>query len=225
MFSFNGKPKQVNFNQNTNNVQTQPLQIGITGGIGVGKSIVCKIFETLGVPIYDADSRAKAIMTTDGILVEQIKKEFGNLAYHTDGALNRTYLAETVFSNAEQLAKLNAMVHPRVGIDYRQWYLAQQAPYVMREAALLYESGAYATCNKVIVVTAPIELRINRVLVRDAHRTRKQVEEIIAKQLPEENKIGRADYIIYNNETQPLLPQVLHLHQQFLTLNTPLQHE
>jgi dephospho-CoA kinase len=201
------------------------MQIGITGGIGVGKSMVCKIFETLGIPIYDADSRAKAIMTTDGILVEQIKKEFGSLAYHTDGLLNRTYLAETVFANAEQLAKLNALVHPRVGIDYRQWFLAQQAPYVMREAALLYESGAYATCDKVIVVTAPLELRIARVLARDTHRTRKQVEDIIAKQLPEENKIGRADYIIYNNDTQPVLQQVLELHQQLLTLNTPQHHE
>jgi dephospho-CoA kinase len=201
------------------------MQIGITGGIGVGKSMVCKIFETLGIPIYDADSRAKTIMTTDGILVEQIKIEFGNLSYHSDGTLNRTYLAETVFSNALQLGRLNALVHPRVGIDYRQWYLAQHATYVIREAALLYESGAYATCDKVIVVVAPLELRINRVLSRDTHRTRKQVEEIIAKQLPEENKIGRADYIIYNNDTQPLLPQVLQLHQQFLTLNIPLQHE
>jgi dephospho-CoA kinase len=201
------------------------MQIGITGGIGVGKSMVCKIFQTIGIPIYDADSRAKTIMTTDGILVEQIKKEFGSLAYQADGALNRAYLAETVFANTEQLVKLNALVHPRVGIDYRQWFLAQQAPYVIREAALLYESGAYATCDKVIVVTAPLELRIARVLARDKHRTRKQVEDIIAKQLPEENKIGRADYIIYNNDLQPVLQQVLELHQQLITLNTPQHHE
>ncbi|MCU0382658.1 MAG: dephospho-CoA kinase [Cyclobacteriaceae bacterium] len=206
-------------------MQTQPMQIGITGGIGVGKSMVCKIFQTIGIPIYDADSRAKTIMTTDGILVEQIKKEFGSLAYQADGALNRAYLAETVFANTEQLVKLNALVHPRVGIDYRQWFLAQQAPYVIREAALLYESGAYATCDKVIVVTAPLELRIARVLARDKHRTRKQVEDIIAKQLPEENKIGRADYIIYNNDLQPVLQQVLELHQQLITLNTPQHHE
>ena len=206
-------------------MQNKPLQIGITGGIGTGKSLVCKIFASIGIPIYDADSHAKALMTTDGILIEQIKEEFGSLSYNSQGELNRAYLADKVFSNEEKLKRLNELVHPRVGIHYRHWYLNQQGPYVVREAALLFESGAYATCDKVIVVTAPLALRMKRVLQRDTHRNRKQIEEIISKQLPEENKIGRADEVIQNDENHFLIPQVLHLHQKFIQLFQSTIHE
>lgn len=206
-------------------MQNKPLQIGITGGIGTGKSLVCKIFAVLGIAIYDADSHAKAIMTTDGILIEQIKEEFGSLSYNEKSELNRAYLAEKVFTNEERLKRLNELVHPRVGIHYRQWYLSQKGPYVMREAALLFESGAYATCDKVIVVTAPLSMRIKRVLQRDTHRSQKQIEEIISKQLPEENKIGRADELIHNDENHFLIPQVLHLHQKFIQLFQSTIHE
>lgn len=196
----------------------KPLQIGITGGIGSGKSLVCRIFMLLGVPVYDADSRAKSIMTTDGILVSQIKKEFGVLSYGADGAVNREYLAEHVFKNPEKLKLLNSLVHPRVGEDFKNWVNAQGSAYVLKEAALLFEAGSNAALDKIIVVSAPETLRINRVLQRDKHRTAQQVEDIIHNQLKEEEKLKLADYIIVNDESKPLIPQVLDLHKQFLSM-------
>lgn len=194
-----------------------PLQIGITGGIGSGKSLVCKIFNMLGVPTYDADSRAKILMTTDGILISQIKKEFGSLSYDADGTLNRKYLGETVFKNEEKLNRLNALVHPRVGEDYISW-VRQQAnvKYVLKEAALLFESGSNKSLDKIIVVTAPETLRVQRVLKRDPHRTIEQTKGIIRAQMADEEKTKKADYVILNDEATLLIPQVLNLHQQFI---------
>ncbi len=193
----------------------KPLQIGITGGIGSGKSLVCHIFSLLGTPVYDADSRAKAIMTTDGILVSQITKEFGVLSYRADGAVNREYLAQHVFNDAEKLKTLNALIHPRVAVDYERWVSEQQTAYVVKEAALLFESGSYRALDKIVMVSAPEALRITRVLQRDKHRTAQQVKDIIRNQLNEEEKLKRADYILYNNESQLLIPQVLELHALF----------
>ncbi|RAW03301.1 dephospho-CoA kinase [Pseudochryseolinea flava] len=195
-----------------------PLQIGITGGIGSGKSLVCKIFRVLGVPTYDADSRAKDLMTTDGILVSAIKKEFGELSYDQHGALNRQYLADRVFNRKEELAKLNSLVHPRVGIDYTRWSEAQKFPYVLKEAALLFESSAYKSLDKIIVVSAPNEIRMARVLGRDKHRTAEQIASIMRNQMPEDDKLARADFVITNDETHPVIPQVLDLHRRFLML-------
>ena len=194
------------------------MLIGITGGIGSGKSLVCRIFNILGVPVYDADSRAKSIMTTDGILVSQIKKEFGVLSYRADGAVNREYLAEHVFSNPEKLKLLNSLVHPRVGEDFKQWVNAQNSAYILKEAALLFEAGSNTALDKVIVVSAPETLRIKRVRQRDSHRTTQQVEDIIRNQLKEDKKLKLADYIIINDESKPLIPQVLDLHKQFLSM-------
>jgi dephospho-CoA kinase len=194
----------------------RPLQIGITGGIGSGKSLVCKIFNTLGAPTYDADSRAKMVMTTDGILVDAIKKEFGVLAYDAKGVFNREYLANRVFNQPDKLKRLNELVHPRVALDYEQWVGSQaDVKYVLKEAALLFESGSYQSLDKIIVVTAPETLRVQRVLVRDPHRSIEQTKEIIRNQLAEEEKIKRADYVIANDETTLLIPQVLKLHLQF----------
>lgn len=195
------------------------LQIGITGGIGSGKSLVCKIFSCLGVPVYDADSRAKSIMTTDGILMGQIKSEFGSLSYHSDGTLNRDYLRQVVFSDAARLKKLNAMVHPRVASDGEQWAAGHSnQKYVLREAALLFESGAYLRMDKVIVVTAPEHLRVKRVLQRDPQRTHAEVLTIIGNQMSDEDKVSRADFVLLNDETELLVPQVVKLHQHFLGL-------
>lgn len=195
------------------------LQIGITGGIGSGKSLVCRIFETLGISVYDADSHAKELMTTDGILVNEIKKEFGTLSYNPDGSLNRAYLARTVFNDEKRLATLNRLVHPRVGVDFKAWAdQKKHHPYILKEAALLFESGTSQSLDAIIVVHANIELRINRVLKRDVHRTREQVLAIIAHQMPEEEKLKRADYVIRNDETTLLIPQVLKLHHDFNSL-------
>lgn len=193
-----------------------PLQIGITGGIGSGKSLVCRIFQQLGAPVYDADSHAKGLMTTDGILVSQIKKEFGDLSYRPDGALNREWLAAHVFSDSAKLEKLNSLVHPRVAADYDEWLQAHRnEPYVLKEAALLYESGSYRLLDKVVVVSAPEDIRKKRVLKRDVHRTVEQFNGIVEKQLPEDEKLKRADYIIVNDDATLLIPQVLKLHEEF----------
>lgn len=201
-------------------MRSKSLQIGITGGIGSGKSIVCKMFSCLGAPVYDADSRAKSIMTTDGILIAQIKKEFGDLTYRSDGSLDRAFLSRVIFENEEKRNLLNQMVHPRVAADTERWLEQNQgASYVVREAALLIESGAYQRVDKVVLVTAPEELRIKRVLARDPHRLREGIRKIIATQLPDEEKKKVADVVVYNDETQLLVPQILLLHNQFLKLN------
>lgn len=195
---------------------SKPLQIGITGGIGSGKSLICKIFGCLGVPVYDADSHAKELMTTDGILISDIKKEFGVLSYSVDGGLNREYLSKKVFNDPERLRTLNALVHPRVGHDFNRWVEQRRGyPYVLKEAALLYESGGYKSLDKVIVVYANEALRIQRVLKRDPHRTADQVRAIIRNQMPEEEKLKRADFTVRNDETTLLIPQIVSLHQRF----------
>jgi dephospho-CoA kinase len=195
-----------------------PKQIGITGGIGAGKSLVCRIFNTLGIPVYDADSRAKSVMTTDGILITQIKKEFGVLSYHADGSINREHLAEA-FKSPERLKALNQLVHPRVAYDYKQWVSEQQTTYVIKEAALLFEAKSNIGLDKTIMVYAPMELRIKRVLQRDTHRNRQLVEEIIKSQMPDEEKLKLADFVVTNDDTQLVIPQVLALHDQFLKLS------
>lgn len=197
----------------------KPLQVGITGGIGSGKSLVCRIFLCLGIPVYDADSHAKKLMTTDGILVSNIRKEFGELSYNTDGSLNRKYLSVTVFNDAKKLETLNSLVHPRVASDYAQWVNEHRHhPYVLKEAALLYEAGSYRQLDKIVVVTAPDELRIERVVRRDPHRSREQIRAIIGQQMSQEEKMKRADFVVDNGETTLLIPQVLGLHESFFAL-------
>ncbi len=194
-----------------------PYQVGITGGIGSGKSLVCKIFQCLGVPIYDADSHAKALMTTDGILIANIQKEFGLLSYNTDGSVNRSYLGETVFNDPKKLNTLNSLVHPRVKEDYLQWIREKgHHQYVLKEAALLFETGSNKELDKIIVVHAPEALRIKRVLSRDAHRSEELVKEIMKNQMAEDEKLNRADFVLYNDENRLLIPQILELHQMFI---------
>lgn len=193
------------------------LQIGITGGIGAGKSLICKIFSTLGIPIYDADSRAKWLMAHDNSLVQQIKDAFGDDAYLANGEVNRQYLAKKVFHDGNQVKLLNSLVHPKVGEDSIQWteQWRGKVPYVIREAALMFESGSYKRMDKNITVFAPIDIRVKRVLIRDPQRDEHQVRAIINKQMSEEERQKLADYVITNDESQMLIPQVLHLHEQF----------
>jgi dephospho-CoA kinase len=198
----------------------RPLQIGVTGGIGSGKSLVCRIFHQLGVPVYDADGRAKELMVTDSILVGQIKKEFGTQAYSSDGSIARTILAQTVFNDPAKLEKLNRMVHPSVVEDYNHWVEQHQdKPYVIKEAALIFEAGSWKGLDKVIVVSSPEALRLKRILSRDIHRTINDVEAIFRNQMPEAEKLKRADFVITNDESRLLIPQVLQLHEQFVRWN------
>jgi len=196
----------------------KPWQIGITGGIGAGKSTVCRIFSALGVPVYDADSRAKSIMTTDGILISQIKKEFGVLSYRTDGEVDREFLAQAVFQDKKKLELLNSFIHPRVAHDYENWVSEQKNEYVLKEAALLFEAKSYLALDKIVVVCAPEEIRIKRVLERDPHRTRQQVKDIIRNQLADEEKLKLADFTIVNDESRLVIPQVLDLNKLFTSL-------
>ncbi|HCM76985.1 MAG TPA: dephospho-CoA kinase [Cytophagales bacterium] len=197
----------------------RPFQVGITGGIGSGKSLVCRIFGVLGIPLYDADSRAKILMTTDRILVDQIKKEFGNLSYHPDGSLNREHLRKA-FSNTSELNKLNAIVHPRVAMDYKKWVDQQIGfKYVIKEAALLLESGSAKELDHLIVVFAPKPLRIQRVLKRDPHRSQLEVENIINNQMDDKEKMALANDVIVNDETCLVIPQVLELHERLNLMN------
>ncbi len=188
------------------------LRVGITGGIGAGKSVVSKIFTVLGVPVYDADSQAKYLMNNDTKLKKEIKDNFGENAFIESGELNRTYLADKVFQNPDQLKKLNSLVHPVVKRDFDKWCEIKNSPYILKEAALLVESGSHKDLDMLLVVTAPEKLRIERVLLRDDHRTKKQVEGIISNQFPEAEKKKLADFLINNDESHPILSKVLEIH-------------
>ncbi|MDB5236732.1 MAG: Dephospho-CoA kinase [Hymenobacter sp.] len=197
------------------------LRIGITGGIGSGKSIVSRLFQALGVPIYDADTRARWLMENDEALRQQLSAAFGPVTYDAAGRLNRPVLAGTVFRNPARLAQLNALVHPHVGTDFERWAAAQQRAghaYVLKEAALLFEAGSYKQLDRIITVFAPLPVREARVLRRDPHRSPADVQAIMAKQLSEKEKMQRADYVLSNDDVRPLLPQVLALHEAFSAL-------
>lgn len=194
------------------------LQVGVTGGIGSGKTTVCRLFEVLGIPVYYADERAKQLMVEDETLVRQIREAFGEEVYAGDGQLNRSYLSDIVFNNPDKLKLLNALVHPAVGRDSRRWHEEQtDAPYTLREAALIFESGSFRQLDKVIAVTAPKELRMERVMRRD-QVDREAVEARMKNQMPEEEKVKRADYVIYNDGRHSLIRQVWVIHQALLDM-------
>lgn len=190
------------------------LKVGITGGIGAGKSTVCRVFETLGIPVFYADDAAKFLMNNDAGLRQQIIQAFGEKTYENN-KLNRTYLAQQVFFNPEKLAQLNALTHPAV-ISYGEaWMKQQQTPYVLKEAALFFESGSYKSMDLMIGVSAPLPLRIRRTMQRERIRET-QVLERISKQMDDAEKMKRCDYIIVNDDAHSVMDQVLELHQILL---------
>lgn len=194
------------------------FKVGITGNIGSGKTTVSKIFEVLGIPVFYADEEAKSVMVTDAELIAGIKQTFGSEAYFEDDTLNRKYIAGIVFNNKEELTKLNALVHPAVFRAFDKWVLLQKkAPYVLKEAAILFESGSYKKCDRAIMVTAPLELRIKRVTARDGI-TADEVKSRNDRQFAEEKKLAMADDVIINDDTQLVIPQVLKLHELYLSL-------
>jgi dephospho-CoA kinase len=191
------------------------FKLGVTGGIGSGKTLVCKIFEKLGVAVYDADSAARALMNSHAELKEGIVRIFGEAAYGDEG-LNRAYLADIVFRDRKKLNALNQMVHPVVRKDFLGWAANQgTSPYVVEEAAILFESGAYAMMDESVLVYAPEELRIRRVMERDGI-SREQVQMRMGQQMSEEEKIKMADHVLTNDGTSMLLPQVIELHTKIL---------
>ncbi len=196
----------------------KPLKIGITGGIGSGKSLVTKIFSLVGIPVYDADTRAKSILSFHPDVKKEIIHFLGEEAY-IGGELNRRYIAEKVFNDKRKIEKINAIVHPRVGEDFNDWAKQHSHyPYLLKEAALLYESGSYMQLDKIIVVFAPLEMRLKRVLARDTQRTEQEVKAIMDKQITDEEKIKKADFVIYNDETKLVIPQVMALDNQIRSL-------
>ena len=191
-----------------------PMKIGITGGIGSGKTTVCSIFETLGIPVYYADDRAKWLMVNNETLKAKIVDTFGPAAYMETGELNRAHIAKLAFSNQSLLEQLNAAVHPAVGHDAKSWNDAQtNVPYTLREAALLFESGSFKALDSVIVVTAPESLRLTRVMERDGVEA-EAVRARMRKQMPEQEKVERADFVINNDGAHSLIHQVYAIHQQ-----------
>jgi len=194
------------------------LKVGITGGIGSGKTTVCKIFEQLGIPIYYADDRAKRLMVNDLKVVSALKTLFGEKTYHEDGRLNRQHLANLVFKDKALLEKLNGIVHPAVHKDGIQWNkLQNNVPYTLKEAALLFEAGSYKALDKVITVYAPKEIRLERVIKRD-QTTREAVLARMDKQMEDKKKVHLADFVIFNDGKKPLIPQIYRLHQRLLKL-------
>ena len=191
------------------------LKVGVTGGIGSGKTLVCKIFEVLGIDVYYADARAKWLQNHDAVLTQQIKEAFGHQAYDRQGLLDRNFLANTVFSDNKKLALLNQLVHPRVAEDYQQW--VAQRPlnlYTIKEAALLFETGSYRQLDKIISVDAPRDVRVQRVVQRDPYRSREQVIRITHQQLGDTERRQRADYNIDNGGDTLVIPQVLQIHRE-----------
>ena len=198
---------------------SKPILVGLTGGIGSGKTTVSKMFRSLGIPIYYADDRGKWLMAHDTGLKEQIIEAFGAESYDTTGVLNRAYLAEQVFGSESELQRLNALVHPAVGHDFTNWVKAnEQHPYLIKEAALIFEAGSYKQLSKVITVSAPKAERMRRVMLRDPQRSQQQIEDIISKQLSENERKRRSDFVIDNSGRELVIPQVLAIDKKLRSL-------
>ncbi len=189
------------------------LKIGLTGGIGSGKSSVAGIFTVLGIPVFDADIQAKFLMETDEQLASSIQTVFGDESYD-EGKLNRPFLANIVFNDPYKLEQLNALVHPATIAAANMWMQQQKTPYIIKEAALLFEAGTAANLDFVIGVYAPKHTRIHRVMERD-NANREQVLTRMSRQINEDIKMKLCDFVIVNDEEQLLIPQVLLLHEKF----------
>jgi dephospho-CoA kinase len=194
------------------------ITVGITGGIGSGKTIICRIFSVLGVPVYNADHEAKELYSLPAVQKE-LKKNFGEKLFDKEGNLDKKKMAELIFGDEDSLKQVNAIIHPKVIKHFNEWRKKQSSAYILKEAAILFESGTYKDCDKIILITAPAEMRIRRILQRD-ERTRKGVEQIIAHQWTDEKKKQLSDFIITNDETKLVIPQVLDIHEKLLKLSS-----
>ena len=192
----------------------KPYLLGITGGIGSGKSTVSKIFEVLGLKIYQSDDMAKYLMENDNKLISSIINSFGEESY-IDGKINKEYISKNVFYDKEKLKTINNLVHPVVINDFKKWCLIHKNEKILiKEAALLFESKSYKELDCIIYVYAEKKLRISRILKRDSYRTKDQIEHIIKSQLTDKESFEKADYILENNEKSLLLPEVIDLYEK-----------
>ena len=190
------------------------LKVGITGGIGSGKSVVCEVFKTLGIPVFNADDTARYLMENDEILIKGIRNLLGDEVY-TNGKLDRKKVSAIVFLEPDKLKKLNALVHPATIQYSKRWIDNQVTPYLIKEAAIFFETGSNKDMNAMIGVSAPTELRIRRAMERSGI-TREKVLTIMAQQMNEEEKMRRCDFVIINDDRTPVLPQVLKIHDLLL---------
>lgn len=193
------------------------IKVGLTGGIGSGKTTVAKVFETLGIPVYYADDKTKYLMNSNPDLKASIIQHFGNDSYK-DGELDRKYLASIVFNNKEKLELLNSLTHPVTIRDAEEWMSQQTTPYIIKEAALLFESGAAKKLDYVIGVYAPQHIRVKRVMDRD-NLPVEEVMKRISRQIDEEMKMKLCNFVITNNDQQLVIPQVLELDKKFRELS------
>lgn len=192
--------------------------IGLTGGIGSGKTSVLQLFINKGIPVYIADIEAKRLMQTDEKLIKEIKTSFGNKSYTEGNQLNRAYLASQVFGNKKKLEQLNAIVHPVVQKDLETFKKLQKAPFFIYENAILFENGSYQNCDYIITVTAPIETRINRVIKRDKV-TKKQVKDRMQHQWDDKLKIKNSDFVIFNIDWKTTEKEVEKLYHRLVKLS------
>ena len=190
------------------------LKIGLTGGIGSGKTTVAHIFELLGIPVYYADDAAKKLINEDENLKQQIIHHFGKECY-VDGKLNRTFLAEIVFSNPQKTKLINSIIHPATIADAVKWMQKQHAPYAIKEAALIFEAHSEKNLDLVIGVSSTLEVRLERVMLRDGI-SKEAVEKRMQNQMNEKEKMKNCNFVINNNETELLIPQVISLHNKLL---------
>lgn len=189
-------------------------KIGITGSIGSGKTYVSKVFESLGIPVFNADNEAKKIMSCSFDLINSIKNEFGDDIYDKY-SLNKRKLASIVFSDSKKLKKLNSLVHPFVKQEFLNWCKKQKSPYVIKEAAILFESNSYKELDSVICISAPKNLRIDRVRARDGFKDF-EINNRIKNQFSQEEKENLSDYIIVNDEKDSLLTQIIRVHEKLI---------
>lgn len=197
------------------------IKIGVTGGIGSGKTTVCNIFKVLGIPVYNADEEARRLMQNDPLIISEIKKLFGNEVYHNE-ELNRAKIAGIVFGNKELLNELNSIVHPAVGKHFNNWANSRvNQPYIIKEAAILFESGANKGLDYVITITAPEKLRIRRIMNRDGISS-EDVKRRMKNQWTDKKIQKLSDFTITNDDKKMVLPQVLKLHQFFISINGTL---
>lgn len=183
------------------------LKVGITGGIGSGKSIVCQVFQTLGIPIFDADAAAKYLMLHNDTVKQQIVALLGAQAYNQNG-VNKAFIASIIFADKAILTAFNSIIHPATIAYSHDWMAQQQAPYVLKEAAIFFESGSYKDMDVMVGVFAPMRLRMKRTLLR-GKQSKAQIRDILQHQMPDEEKMKKCQHIIYNDEQHAILPQVL----------------
>lgn len=190
------------------------IVVGLTGGIGSGKTTVAKQFELLGVPIYIADQEAKRLMNTSIIMKRKLTKLFGEKAY-INNQLNKPFIALKIFNDTSLLAKMNAIVHPKVGLDFKRWLKKQTSPYVIKESAIIFENNMESEYDYIITVIATTEVKIDRILKRD-NTTEQRIKDIIMNQMTDEEKVKKSDFVIINDLLEDTVIQVNEIHEKIL---------